>query len=198
MSAPEVRGCLVRVTTMRVPPPAPTGAASQQRSSSALLGRRRPTMEKPGWRSALMCIGILVLTVIAVGFMFIVVSCFVVPVRPGLFVLLSLICVAGKPIGAVAYSDFSVRERRRCPVTLSSLSPLPHFPPSADGVHGECGAGTFTSRQVQKCRGQCMNDRRSLAKALSCNPYRSQGARAEARESAGRAVVQCGKDSCAA
>ena len=53
---------------MRVPPPKPQG------QSSALLGRRRPTIEKPGWRSALMCVGILILTVIAVAFMFVVVS----------------------------------------------------------------------------------------------------------------------------
>lgn len=61
---------------MRVPPPAPgTG------QGSALLGRRRPTMERPGWRSALMCFGILVLTVIAVGFMFVVTAYMVNIVR---------------------------------------------------------------------------------------------------------------------
>jgi hypothetical protein len=61
---------------MRVPPPAPgTG------QGSALLGRRRPTMERPGWRSMLMCVGILVLTVIAVGFMFVVTAYMVNIVR---------------------------------------------------------------------------------------------------------------------
>jgi hypothetical protein len=54
---------------MRVPPSNPG-----QGQGSALLGRRRPTMERPGWRSALICVGILILTMIAVAFMFVVVS----------------------------------------------------------------------------------------------------------------------------
>ena len=36
-------------------------------------GRRRPQMERPGWRSAMLCVGIMFLTVLAVGFMFVVV-----------------------------------------------------------------------------------------------------------------------------
>jgi len=57
---------------MRVPPPSSQGFAPQGQSA-ALLGRRRPTLEKPGWRSAMMCVGILILTIIAVAFMFVVV-----------------------------------------------------------------------------------------------------------------------------
>ena len=59
--------CPVITSAMRVPPPNPG-------QGQALLGRRRPTLERPGWRSALMCAGILVLTIIAVAFMFVVVS----------------------------------------------------------------------------------------------------------------------------
>jgi hypothetical protein len=57
---------------MRVPP-------TSQTQGSALLGRRRPMLEKPGWRTALLCFGILILTVIAVAFMFVVVRNMVHP-----------------------------------------------------------------------------------------------------------------------
>lgn len=63
----------------RMPPP--DAGQPVPRQGSALLGRRRPQMERPGWRSAMLCVGIMFLTVLAVGFMFVVTAYMVSVVR---------------------------------------------------------------------------------------------------------------------